>query len=120
MPVGYKLSMIPFENGNPVAKPDNNTATVDVLANADNSACPENCLRPVGIAFDGNGRLFLSSDATGEIYVIMKAQASTSTAGTTTTPSPSPTTSASSAIEKNINLFISICSFALSVFITLY
>lgn len=44
----------------------------DVLANADNSACPDHCFRPVGIAFDDQGRLFMSSDASGEIYVIVK------------------------------------------------
>lgn len=124
MPVGYKLSMVPFANGNPIAHPDNKTATVDVLSNADNSVCPENCFRPVGIAFDGQGRLFLSSDASGEIYVVMKAQTSAATDGNTATPtdgnratpSPSATPSASLAIEKSVYLLMSICSFALSIF----
>lgn len=108
--------MVPFANGNPVANPDNKTAAIDVLSNADNSVCPEDCFRPVGIAFDGQGRLFLSSDASGEIYVVVKAQTSTPTDGDTATPSPSATPSASPAIEKTVYLFISICSFALSIF----
>lgn len=45
---------------------------VDILANADNSVCPDHCFRPVGIAFDDQGRLFVSSDASGEIYVVVR------------------------------------------------
>ena len=73
-PVGYKLAMIPFENGEPVAAPDNATSTIDILTNEDNSRCPDNCFRPVSIAFDSNGRLFMSSDASGEIYVVARVE----------------------------------------------
>lgn len=110
--------MVPFANGNPVANPENKTAAIDVLSNADNSVCPEKCFRPVGIAFDGQGRLFLSSDASGEIYVVMKSQASTPTDGNTATPSPSATPSASPAIDKSVYLFTSICSFAFSLLVS--
>ena len=71
-PAGYKLAVIPFVNGEPVATPDNNTSTVDVFSNADLSRCPDNCFRPAGLAFDSQGRLFMSSDASGEIYVITR------------------------------------------------
>jgi hypothetical protein len=47
-------------------------ATVDIMANADNSKCPEGCFRPVGLALDGKGRLWMSSDASGELYVLAK------------------------------------------------
>ncbi|KAL8719371.1 MAG: hypothetical protein Q9225_003628 [Loekoesia sp. 1 TL-2023] len=94
-PVGYKLSVIPFANGEPVPAPDNKTAAVDVLTNADNSKCPQNCFRPVGIAFDQQGRLFMSSDATGEIYVVVRDQASQGNTGTSTSGAPTPTTSPS-------------------------
>lgn len=117
-PAGYKLSVVPFENGNPVANSENNTAAIDVLNNADNSACPENCFRPVGIAFDKQGRLFFSSDATGEIYVVIRDQALNSTNGTTEN-SPSTTSLASSAIENSIQPFMSVFSFALLIFITM-
>ena len=30
----------------------------------------QKCFRPVGVAFDAKGRLYMSSDSTGEIYVI--------------------------------------------------
>lgn len=99
-PVGYKLSVIPFSGGEPVAAPNNNTATTDILTNANNSACPKQCLRPVGIAFDKQGRLFLSSDSTGEIYVIVKDQASSTTAAATTTTSASSPSSSTSHAEK--------------------
>ena len=73
-PSGYKLSRLSFANGEPVANSSNNTAYTDIFANMDNSQCPDNCFRPVGIAVDGSGRLFMSSDATGEIYIIAKEQ----------------------------------------------
>ncbi len=93
-PVGYKLSVIPFANGEPVAASDNKTAATDILTNADNSKCPSNCFRPVGMAFDQQGRLFMSSDATGEIYVVRKEQASQGGTATNGAPPP-PTTSPS-------------------------
>jgi hypothetical protein len=30
----------------------------------------QKCFRPVGVAFDTKGRLYMSSDSTGEVYVI--------------------------------------------------
>ena len=82
-PVGYKLSVIPFANGEPVAAPDNKTAASDVFVNVDNSKCPRGCFRPVGIALDRQGRLFMSSDSTGEIYVLVRDQASQGSTGST-------------------------------------
>lgn len=92
--MGYKLSVIPFENGEPVAGPENKTAATDILMNVDNSKCPSTCFRPVGLAFDQQGRLFMSSDATGEIYVVMKDQTSQGNTGTAS-GAPSPTASPS-------------------------
>ena len=105
-PVGYKVSVIPFENGEPVAATNNNTATTDIFTNLDNSKCPSNCFRPAGLAFDKQGRLYVSSDASGEIYVVMREQTANSTgtgtgagtgSGTSTgsAPAASTTTSAS-------------------------
>lgn len=72
-PSGYKLSIIDFNAmGEPVALSDSNTSYNDVFSNADNSKCPNNCFRPVGMAFDQKGRLFVSSDYSGEIYVLMR------------------------------------------------
>lgn len=75
-PVGYKVSLVSFnQNGEPVAPPDSTTAAVDVVTNMDNSVCPSRCFRPVGLVFDTQGRLFMSSDSTGEIYMITKVDA---------------------------------------------
>lgn len=70
-PVGYKVSLIDFVNGEPVAPSTSNTSYTDILTNADNSKCPGACFRPVGMTFDRHGRLFVSSDASGEIYVLV-------------------------------------------------
>jgi len=94
-PVGYKVSLIAFENGSPVAPADSNTSTTDIFANVDNSKCPDNCFRPVGLAFDSQGRIFVSSDASGEVYVIVRDQAASGTAtGTTTSTATGPAATA--------------------------
>ena len=91
-PVGYKLSTIAFASGSPVAASDSLTAAVDIMANADNSKCPDQCFRPVGLALDSKDRVFMSSDATGEIYVLAKTVASaTTTSATATGTRASPT-----------------------------
>ncbi|KAL8727924.1 MAG: hypothetical protein Q9181_005525 [Wetmoreana brouardii] len=100
-PVGYKLSIIPFANGEPVAAPDNKTAVMDVLVNADISKCPQNCFRPVGIAFDQQGRLFMSSDSTGEIYVVVRDQTPQRNTGSSTGGVPAPTASGTSGSGRN-------------------
>lgn len=38
-------------------------------------------MRPVGLAVDDKGRVFFSSDATGEIYVLVKSGGSANGAG---------------------------------------
>ncbi|KAL9106372.1 MAG: hypothetical protein Q9227_008573 [Pyrenula ochraceoflavens] len=99
-PVGYKVSMIQFANGEPVAAPTSNSAAMDVFANQDNSGCPDHCFRPVGMAFDKFGRLFMASDATGEIYVIQRdvsASGTPSSSASATSASSSSTSTSSSS-----------------------
>lgn len=91
-PSGYKISSIDFANGSPVAAPDSTTSTTDIMINPDNSKCPENCFRPVGLALDKKERLFMSSDSTGEIYVLVKTGV-TSPPSTDTAPAASPSES---------------------------
>lgn len=102
--MGYKLSVVDFNSttGDPVARSDSNTSATDILINADNSKCPKNCFRPVGVAFDGQGRLFMSSDASGEIYVVMKENTadSTTTGSTGTGSAPAATSSKPSGAQK--------------------
>jgi hypothetical protein len=49
------------------------TAAIDIVSNPDVTRCPDECFRPVGLAWDGKGRLFMTSDSTGEIYVVVRA-----------------------------------------------
>lgn len=72
-PIGYKLSYIAFDGaGSPVANASSNASTTDVFSNADLSKCPDECVRPVGLAWDSQDRLFMSSDSTGEIWVVTR------------------------------------------------
>ncbi|KAK6851229.1 hypothetical protein PG987_000863 [Apiospora arundinis] len=93
-PAGYKLSTVAFSNGEPTEPPTSKKATTNILANADNGACPDACFRPVGLALDGQGRVYMSSDTTGEIWVLKQSEISTGTpvggggvGGGTATPS---------------------------------
>ncbi len=81
-PVGYKLSVLSFGNGEPTEPTDSTTAARDILSNPDLSRCPDNCFRPVGLAIDGQGRIFMSSDATGELYVLRQAEVTIQGTGT--------------------------------------
>lgn len=81
-PIGYKLSIVEFANGDPVDSRDSATAARDIMSNVNVSACPGNCFRPVGLAWDSKGRLAMSSDSTGEIYIITRTDGNaTSQAG---------------------------------------
>lgn len=92
-PAGYVLSSVQFDGntGAPVAQPDSNSATADVLSNADLSKCPDSCFRPVGLAWDAQDRLFMSSDSTGEIYVLQRSEMSATGGGETGTGTGSGT-----------------------------
>lgn len=41
-----------------------------LLWNSDESQCPGKCFRPVGLAIDNKQRVFMTSDSTGELYVV--------------------------------------------------
>ena len=100
------------DDGHPVAAPDNNTAAIDIFSNADNSVCPKKCFRPVGIAFDSQGRLFVSSDYSDEIYVVVKDQTSGSTSGTPSSSLPLATSSSKSSSCKNFERSITVLQVA--------
>ncbi|PVI06796.1 Auxilliary activities family 12 protein [Periconia macrospinosa] len=71
-PDGYRLSKIEFDpaTGQPIEPSTSTTAAINVLSNPDNTACPQGCVRPVDVLFDTQGRLFMTSDATNELWVI--------------------------------------------------
>lgn len=74
-PVGYKVSSISFANGQPVAASDSTTAAIDLFRNQDLSDCPGACFRPVGLVVDSRGNIWVSSDATGEIWLLKNSAA---------------------------------------------
>lgn len=70
-PVGYKLSYVPFDaQMQPIPAKNSTNATVDVVWNKDNTLCPLECFRPVGVAIDARGRVWMTSDNTGEVFVL--------------------------------------------------
>ncbi|EMD91386.1 hypothetical protein COCC4DRAFT_161655 [Bipolaris maydis ATCC 48331] len=98
-PAGYKLTLVPFNGaGSPVAPSNSTTAAIDVVSNPDLSACPRSCFRPVGLAWDAKGRLYMSSDSTGEIFVVTREDGSgvadvSATASASSGQSPVPNAS---------------------------
>ncbi|GAB1527184.1 hypothetical protein RhiTH_010359 [Rhizoctonia solani] len=74
-PTGYKVVRIPWNNGAPVASADSRNGYETVVGAPDLSQCPNGCIRPVGVAFDRLGRLFVSSDTTGEIFIVENSNA---------------------------------------------
>lgn len=70
-PVGYKVVSIDFSSsGQPSVDSASTSAANTILSNKDLSRCPDDCFRPVGLAWDKDGKLFMSSDSTGEIFVL--------------------------------------------------
>jgi glucose/arabinose dehydrogenase len=101
-PAGYKLSYVSFsaETGEPTEPADSVTALRDVLTAPDLSACSNRgtCFRPVGLALDAAGeRLFVSSDATGEIWVVMRDGAGNGGGTPTSTGGPGSSSSTAAA-----------------------
>ncbi|KAF8590160.1 soluble quino protein glucose dehydrogenase [Ramaria rubella] len=64
-PTGYGVIHIPFSGSGP--KSSNYTFLIQV---ADLTPCPGQCIRPVGLAFGPDGRLYISSDSSGELFVL--------------------------------------------------
>lgn len=79
-PIGYQVDVVEFADGEPVEPSDSLTAAKTIVSNEDNSVCPDACFRPVGLAWDSSGRLFMSSDETGEIYVITRDEGNAASA----------------------------------------
>jgi hypothetical protein len=97
-----------------VAASDSVTAAVDIMANADNSNCPDQCFRPVGLALDSKNRVFMSSDSTGEIYVLAKTGASATT--TSGGASPTPTKKSAGVRLKALTCLWGLIGFAVVAF----
>ncbi|KJA23706.1 hypothetical protein HYPSUDRAFT_66098 [Hypholoma sublateritium FD-334 SS-4] len=66
-PTGYGVVQFPY----PISRPANNGLGYSFVVQATNlNTCPGSCIRPVGLAFGKDGRLFVSSDSSGELFVI--------------------------------------------------
>lgn len=61
---------VDFKDGQPVAEASSKTAAIPVMENTNVGSCPNACFRPVGLEIDNRGRIFVSSDTSGEVYVI--------------------------------------------------
>lgn len=74
--VGYNLGMVRFDagRGEPVEGRESRESVVEVLGNGEVKGCPEGCFRPVGVAVDGEGRVFMTSDSTGEVFVVRRKE----------------------------------------------
>jgi glucose/arabinose dehydrogenase len=123
-PVGYKLSLVNFTSaGEPVDQRTSKTAAIDIFGNANDSVCPGDCFRPVAMAVDSQGRIFLSSDSTGEIYLVSRdstaSGTSTSSEGGSTSSSPSAsTTSTSASTTSGCNFLLLIIACFLSLILS--
>ncbi|TDL28938.1 soluble quino protein glucose dehydrogenase [Rickenella mellea] len=69
-PTGYSVVRIPWSGNAPKAKRDAGNGYDILVQPPDLSKCNQQCIRPVGLAFDSSGILYVSSDATGEVFVI--------------------------------------------------
>lgn len=99
-PVGYYVGYVDFVNGQPDAPRNSNTSLNVVLANEDNSKCPKECFRPAGLRFDSKGRLLITSDTSGELYVIQRTiptANSTNAGGIISTPTSNGTSASTSS-----------------------
>lgn len=71
-PVGYALVRVPFQGGQPSAAYSDQNGFEEIVSSPDLSQCPGKCWRPVGLAWDKQGRLFVASDTTKEIFVVVR------------------------------------------------
>ena len=69
-PVGYQIASVSFNSdGMPSSKGDSRSAATPIISTPDLGNCPDDCFRPAGLAWDSEGRLWFTSDSTGEIFV---------------------------------------------------
>ncbi|KAI0908283.1 soluble quino protein glucose dehydrogenase [Ustulina deusta] len=75
-PTGYKVVAVPFAQGRdgsyaPTAASWSTRGSIDVFYPSDETGCSSTtCIRPVGLVFDAAGRLYVTSDASGEVFLL--------------------------------------------------
>ncbi|KAF6824212.1 glucose sorbosone dehydrogenase [Colletotrichum plurivorum] len=116
-PVGYALTAVEFADGEPVADSDSTNVLKNIMYNKDLSACPDQCFRPVGLAWDAQDRLFMTSDSTGEIYILRQNDETptSTTPGTIVTTTAKP--DAASGMAPSLGLYLgALCATLLLAF----
>jgi len=78
-PVGYSVAEIPFHRVSgdrlePRAPSIARDGYRNIFWPRDLTVCESRCFRPVGVAFDREGRLFVSSDTPAEIMVVVRTE----------------------------------------------
>lgn len=76
-PVGYSVASVAFDpvTGEPTAEREAaHEALTQIMTNPDHAKCPGQCFRPAGLAVDGMGRVWMTSDTTGEVFVLEKSR----------------------------------------------
>lgn len=119
--MGYLVGQVAFDaaTGMPIEASDSTTAFSEIIRNTDDSGCPSSCLRPAGMAVDNHGRLFFTSDATGEIYVLVKSSSTTGTSSSTGTGTMVTPTNKSAAEELGTNCLGLVVSAIAALFLVL-
>ncbi|KAI0871622.1 soluble quino protein glucose dehydrogenase [Hypoxylon argillaceum] len=75
-PTGYKVVAVPFAESPdgsfaPTAASWSIRGSIDVFYPSDETQCSSStCVRPVGLVFDAVGRLYVTSDASGEVFLL--------------------------------------------------
>ncbi|EPE31773.1 Soluble quinoprotein glucose dehydrogenase [Glarea lozoyensis ATCC 20868] len=70
-PDGYRLDRVEFlASGQPKEPSTSTQSGLHVMSNNNMGSCPGSCFRPSGLAFDSKDRLFMTSDSSGEIFVL--------------------------------------------------
>ncbi|KAI0394134.1 soluble quino protein glucose dehydrogenase [Xylariaceae sp. FL0594] len=75
-PTGYKVVAVPFTQAPdgsylPMAAPWSTRGSIDVFFPPDETKCSSSsCIRPAGLAFDDLGRLYVTSDESGELFML--------------------------------------------------
>ncbi|RDB18555.1 L-sorbosone dehydrogenase [Hypsizygus marmoreus] len=68
LPSGYGVVRVPFIHG--LTPPNVDYSFVIQAMNL--TTCPGDCIRPVGLAFGEDGKLYVSSDNSGELFVLQR------------------------------------------------
>ncbi|KAB5588903.1 hypothetical protein CTheo_7658 [Ceratobasidium theobromae] len=72
-PTGYKVVRIPWAKNRPRAHPSSVNGYETVVGASNTTQCPTSCIRPVAVLFDKLGRMFVTSDDSGEVFVVQKS-----------------------------------------------